>query len=388
MGEEKMVKKETVKGFQDFLGDAAQKRAKMKKIIQEQFELYGFEPEETPIIENEDFVRGDNSSDEAVSDIFTLQDKGKRKLALRYEMTFSLKRTSKNQKLPYRRYKIGNVFRDEPIREGRSRQFVQCDADTVGSTVKDEAENMKIISNIMTKLGIEFVININNRKLINEILESQNIAEKNKEVVIRELDKIDKLTEKEVIENLKPYGAKALVKLIQQPEKFFEKYKAYEEIKELKKWCKAFGVKVKFQPSLARGLSYYTGMVYEVKTKNLGVSISGGGSYIFNGIQSTGISLGFEPLFLVANVGADKTNFMVLSIGQDKEAIKLAEKIRAGGKSAMLVLNKSVGKALDYANSKGVERVVFVGKDEVKKGKFKVKDMNSGKEKFLSEKGF
>ncbi|MFH1521540.1 MAG: ATP phosphoribosyltransferase regulatory subunit, partial [archaeon] len=113
------MKTQTVKGFQDATGEDALKRMKVKKIIQEQFELYGFEPAETPTIEFEEFVKGDNINDEAVRDVFKLEDRGKRKLALRFEFTFQLKRIAKNQKLPYKRFQIGTVFRDEPIRKGR-----------------------------------------------------------------------------------------------------------------------------------------------------------------------------------------------------------------------------------------------------------------------------
>jgi len=124
-----------VKGFKDATGKDAEKKAFIKEVIKQIFERYGFLPAETPLIEYEEFVKGENPNDEAVRDIFKLQDRGKRSLALRYEFTFQLKRLAKNQKLPFRRYQIGEVFRDEPIREGRVRQFTQCDADVVGSTV-------------------------------------------------------------------------------------------------------------------------------------------------------------------------------------------------------------------------------------------------------------
>ncbi|MEI7719224.1 MAG: ATP phosphoribosyltransferase regulatory subunit, partial [archaeon] len=139
---------ETVKGFQDFLGEDAKKRERMIETIRNQFNLFGFEPAETPIVENEEFVRGKNQNDEAVRDIFSLEDRGKRKLALRFEFTFQLKRIAKNQKLPYKRYQIGYVFRDEPIRAGRLRQFIQCDADVIGSSLKEEAELMAMANNI------------------------------------------------------------------------------------------------------------------------------------------------------------------------------------------------------------------------------------------------
>ena len=143
---------ETVKGFRDI--EDSSKRIAIRNIIEDIFRLYDFKPVETPTIEYEEFVKGENVNDEVVSDIFKLKDKGKRKLALRYEFTFQLKRLAKNKKLPYRRYQIGKVFRDEPITGNRWREFIQCDVDVVGSNIKDEAEILKITSEIFEKLRI------------------------------------------------------------------------------------------------------------------------------------------------------------------------------------------------------------------------------------------
>ena len=157
------MKTDLVKGFKDFLGEDAEKRTYIRKIVSEIFSSYGFEPAETPIIENEEFVKGDNSNEETVSEIYRLQDRGKRKLALRYESTFQLKRIMKGQKMPYRRYQIGEVFRDEPISENRFRQFTQCDLDVIGSNVVSEAETLKTVSDVLGKLGIDFIIYVNNK---------------------------------------------------------------------------------------------------------------------------------------------------------------------------------------------------------------------------------
>src|SRR3990167_8488230 len=152
---------EPVKGFRDFAGKEAKKLSEIQKILVTIFERYGFEPSETPIIEYEEFVKGDNKEDEAVSDIFKLKDKGERELALRYEFTFQLKRIANNKKLPYKRYQLGEVFRDEPVSSNRFRQFTQCDVDTIGSTIKDEAEVLALSSELLTKLGIKPIILIN-----------------------------------------------------------------------------------------------------------------------------------------------------------------------------------------------------------------------------------
>lgn len=372
---------DAVKGFRDYSGEEAVKREAVKKLVAEAFELYGFEPAETPIIEYEDFVKGKNATDEAVRDVFKLQDRGKRKLALRYEFTFQLQRLAKNKKLPYKRYQIGYNFRDEPLRPGRTRQFVQCDADVIGSTLKDEAEIVSIFKNIFDKLGIEITIYFNNRKLINEILENEGVN-KNKEDVIRELDKLDKLSETEVRGNLKKYKAENVLKLFKKPESFFKKYKAYREVSKLKEYCDMFNVNLKFRPFLARGLSYYNGSVFEIWSKKLGASLCGGGSYIVDGVQSTGISFGLEPIMLLQKLKLEQEKYVVISLGEDKEAIKVATKLRKQGKIASVYYGKP-SKALEYANSYGFDKVIFVGEKEVKSKKFKVKDMKSGKEKAL-----
>jgi histidyl-tRNA synthetase len=374
---------ETVKGFKDYQGEEAQKRAEIQKIIVETFEKYGFEPAETPVIEYREFVQGDNVNDEAVSDIFKLEDRGKRKLALRYEFTFQLKRLMKNQKLPYKRYQIGPVFRDEPVKPNRFRQFIQCDADIIGSTVKEEAEVLAVVKNVLEKLNLEAEIYINNRKLLNEILEKENIEKLDWEKIIREIDKLDKLDEDEVYNNLRGYGAQNLIEMFNKPEKFFEKYSSYQEIKQLKEFCSYYDIQLIFKPSLARGLSYYNGSVFEIKAEGIKDSIGGGGSYMFNNVQSTGFAFGLDRLSIVSKKDFQSKNLMVLSISQDKEAIKIAESLREKGITCIFISDK-IKKSMDYANSKKIRYVLFVGEEEVKTGKLTLKDMINGKEKKLS----
>ncbi len=374
---------ETVKGFRDYTGEEAIKRAKVREIIEQVFISYGFEPAETPVVEYEEFVKGDNPNDEAVSDIFRLEDRGKRKLALRYEFTFQLKRIMQNKKLPYKRYQIGPVFRDEPISGNRFRQFIQCDVDTIGSTIKDEAEILKTVSDILNKLKIDFTIYINNRKLLNEILAEQGI--KDNEQVIREIDKLDKLPESEIRENLKKYNAEKIIKILKKPESFFEKYNFYNEIQELKKYCKLYNISVNFQPTLARGLSYYNGTIFEAKSKKIKETLFGGGGYVFNGIQCFGYGSGLDRLSMLANIPLNIKRILIISLNQDKKAIEIAEKIRNSGISCSIMYGKP-GKALEYANSYLIPYVIFIGDEEAKKKKLKIKNMASGKEKLINEK--
>jgi len=369
----------TVKGFKDISGKQAEKRAVIKEVIRRTFEKYNYEQAETPIIEYEEFMRGENLNNDVISDIFKLKDKGNRKLALRYEFTFQLQRLAKNKKLPYKRFQIGPVFRDEPVQGNRLRQFTQCDVDVVGSTVKDEAEILTIISEIFNALKVKFKIYVNNRKLLNEILDKKKI--KNKEKVIREFDKLDKLPRTKVRENLKKLGAEKILGILKQNPEFFRRYKSFSEIEELIDYCEFYGVKVEFAPFLARGLSYYNGGIFEVKS-NIKETICAGGSYLVNGIQSTGISIGLERLELVTKMIVDIEKYLIVSLNEDKKAIALAQKLRKQGKNTTIFYGKP-SKALEYANSYKIQKVIFVGAKEVKAKKFKVKVMKTGKQNNL-----
>jgi histidyl-tRNA synthetase len=375
------MKIDLIKGFKDFTGEEAQKRAEIKKILVETFEKYGFEPAETPIIENEKFVKGENTGDEAVSDIYKLKDKGKRKLALRYEFTFQLKRLMNNKKIPYRRYQIGELFRDEPTGKMRFRQFVQADADVVGSTIKDEAELFAMTKEILEKLGLEFTILINNRKLLNEILDDLKIK-KNKEQILRELDKLDQQGPQKTQNSLYKLGAGNLLETISQGEEYFNKFDSYKKIIGLIEYCKLYGTKILFSPTIVRGLSYYNETVFEVKSKNIKETLVAGGSYKFNNVQSTGISFGLDRLSAVSKIKIEKEKYLVISLEQDREAIKLAQKLRRQNKIVSIYYGKP-SKALEYANSYNINEVIFAGEKEIKSRKFKVKDMRSGKESVL-----
>jgi len=372
---------ETVKGFKDYTGEEARKRAEIRKILVDTFEKYGFEPAETPIIEYKEFVQGENKQDEAVSDIFKLKDRGERDLALRYEFTFQLKRLMQNKKLPYKRYQIGEVFRDEPATGTRFRQFVQCDVDIIGSKIRDEVEILSIAKEVLERIGIKYRIYFNSRKLLNEILDKEGI--KDKIQVIKEIDKLDKLPEKEVKENLKKYGAEKIFEIFKKPESYFSKYSSYKELKEFEEYLDLYKVEAVFSPSLSRGLSYYNGTVFEIKTDKMRETICGGGSYEFNGVQCTGISLGLDRLSMLANFNFSKNSVLIVSLNEDKQAIKIAEMLREKGDSVSIFYGKP-SKAMEYANSWNIKQVIFVGAEEVKTKKFKVKDMVTGKEKNLT----
>lgn len=400
----------TVKGFQDYLPPESQKRAFIEKIIKKHYRLYGFLPVETPIMEFDELMRPDplvaEPEDEAVADRFRLKDRGGRNLGLRYEFTFQLARIFKenpNIKLPLKRYQIGPVFRDEPIRAGRTRQFIQCDADIIGDpSINADAECISLISDILKELKIEAEIQVNNRKLLNSIIESVEILEK--EQVMRELDKIEKIGADEVKANLRKYTTTnqivTLFKLLEKDISFFQEnaFDGAEELSELFKKCRFYGIKTKFSPSLVRGLSYYTGNIFEFVVPGKKTSIAGGGrydksvgKYSNREIPAVGISFSLESLMGLCEQEIAKLKIpiypkcLIISINEEEESIKLSRRLRKENISCSLSLEK-VGKALEYANSLCIPYVIFIGEEEISKDKFKLRNMLSGEEKFLSEK--
>ncbi|MEM4271821.1 MAG: histidine--tRNA ligase [Candidatus Pacearchaeota archaeon] len=397
------IEVDTVKGFQDYLPPESLKRDAVRKIIEKNYKLYGFLPVETPVIEFDELMRAESitEEDEAVSDRFRLQDRAGRNLGLRYEFTFQLSRIFKqnpNIKLPFKRYQIGPVFRDEPTSSSRFKQFIQCDADIIGDpSIEAEAECISMISDILKDLKIDAEIQINNKKLLKAIIESVQISDiKN---VMRELDKIDKIGEDTVKFNLKKYAdanqIMTLFKLFEKDLKFFieNAFDGAKEVDALIEKCKLYGIKnVKFNPFMARGLSYYTGNIFEVRQAGSKISIAAGGRfdkvvgrYLNRDLPAVGISFGLERVSELAKVDIELPIALLISIGQEVETLKLARALRKENISCITMFDK-VNNAMEYANSLGIQNVVFIGADEIEKAKFKLRNMKSGEEKYLSEK--
>ncbi len=336
------IEVDTVKGFRDILPPESIKRSVTKSIIEKHFRLHGFVPIETPVIEFDEIMRSDNlnEEDEAVSDRFRLSDRAGRNLGLRYEFTFQLARLFKqnpNLKLPFRRYQIGEVFRDEPIGPGRFRQFTQCDVDIIGdSSVDSDAECIIIVKDILDDLKIKSEIQVNNRRLLKSIIESVQITDiKN---VMRELDKIDKLGTDEVKARLRKYADPnqivTLFKLLEKELQFFieNAFDGASSLSALIEKCNDSGIKeIKFVPGLVRGLGYYTGNVFEIKVAGEKNTIAGGGrydntvgKYLSRQIPAVGISFGLDRVTSLANVKLRITKAMLISIEKDKPTMMLA----------------------------------------------------------------
>jgi len=394
---------DTVKGFQDFLPPVSLKREAVQKIIEKWFKLYGFSPIETPVVEYDELMRPDsqNDEDQAISDRFKLQDKAKRNLGLRYEFTFQLQRILKqnpNIKLPFKRYQIGPVFRDEPVTANRFRQLTQCDIDTIGdSSISADSECVAAFADILKELKIPFEIQVNNRKLLNSIIESVQISKPQQ--VMRELDKLDKIGEDEVKANLRkiatPNQILTLFKLLGKDLNFFKKnaFEGIDELEELVEECSFYGIKLKFNINMIRGLSYYTGNIFEAISPGKKDSLGGGGrydksvgKYSNKEIPAVGFSFGLERVTQLANIQPEPLpKAIVISFDQTKPGIQLTQTLRKNNISCTLAQGQPT-KALEFANSYSIPYAIFLGQDEVEKSKFKLKDLTSGDEKLLSEK--
>tara|TARA_Y100000310_G_scaffold343285_1_gene450180 strand:+ start:653 stop:1891 length:1239 start_codon:yes stop_codon:yes gene_type:complete len=399
---------DNVKGFKDYLPKEAQLREKIVETAKKFYKLYGFLPLETPIIEYDEIMRSEalsNGEDEAVADRFRLKDRGGRNLGLRYEFTFQLAKLFKinpNIKLPFKRYQIGPNFRDEPIRAGRTRQFTQCDLDIIGdSSINADAECLAAVSDILKELKITgATIQINNRKLLNAIIESVQIKQSTQ--VLREIDKLEKIGMDAVRQNLKRYASVnqilTLFKLLEKPLSFFEQnsFDGASELRKLLDLCKTYKIKAQFTPNMVRGFAYYTGSIFEIVIGKTSI-VAGGrydnsvGRFINRKIPAVGVSFSLEALIGLCNeqLSTLKTDpfvkTLIVSINQDSEAIELAKKLRKSNVSTSLAFGQP-GKQLEYANSLEIPYVIFIGEKEASAKKVKLKDMKSGSEKLLTEK--
>jgi len=410
------MKLQRAKGTQDFLPEQKIVRQYIIDTLREVFELYGYSQLETPVLERYETLSSKYAGgSEILKEIFTLKDKGNRELALRYDLTVPFSRViamNPQLKMPFKRYQIGQVFRDGPISTGRVREFWQCDVDIVGiKKMTADAEILSLADMVYKKLGLKVKIKVNNRKVLNSILKEADITE-NPEDIILTIDKLYKIGIKGVKEELKSkkLNDKQINKIInlisikgsnQQKLKELSKLEnkeGLEEIKELLSYLKEFKTKVGFDITLARGLSYYTGTIFEVVlNKDLSLSLGGGGRYddmISKFMDSkqeypaVGISFGLDRIYnLLVNKNIKKTNtkIFIIPIQTLKESLSIAQKLRENNINTDIDLNnKGISKNLDYANKLNIPYVLFIGENELKKKKLKLKDMNSGKERFLT----
>ena len=376
-----------MKGFRDFNQQQMVKRNYLENIIKSIFRKYGFNNISTPAIEYVTHQEKDKLTYKVDAD-----------KELRYDLTVPFARyvMENDVILPFKRFQIGSVWRGEKPQKGRYREFIQCDADIIGSnSIYCEIELLQMVSEILEKLGLNYIIKINNRKVLSDIIKYINASEKEEEICIL-IDKLDKQPKEVVFEKLSNIGInfnifKQLLELSNNKERitylssFFDL--SGSEIEEVLKH-----VDCRFEPTLARGLSYYTGTVFEIVIKDVSIgSIAGGGRYdkLVNksgkNISGIGISLGFDRLYdameelnLFPEMETVPT-VMVANFGES--SLKLVEFLRSNGIASTFYYDEhKLSKQFEYANKIGVKYVLLYGENEMVNDKIRIKNMLSGKQ--------
>ena len=431
------------KGTRDFTSKVMFRRNYIFKKVKSCFERYGYAPIETPAMENIETLTGKygqegdrlifkvlNSGDflskTTIDNTTTSKSLSKdiSDKALRYDLTVPFARFVVNNKneitFPFKRYQMQNVWRADRPQKGRFREFYQCDADVIGSkSLLNEIELIQLCDDIFTSLNIPNIqILINNRKILSAMIELMSASEYFDQFVII-LDKIDKIG----VENVK----KELIKLGLDVEKInlLDNFlniknindisslvnetelgnKGVEELDFILKLIKSLGLKsseLKFDISLARGLDYYTGSIFEVKSLDVNIgSIAGGGRYddltsIFGlkDVSGVGISFGIDRIYLVMEeLGLFPTDIdtsskvLFLNFGEIEAnyCFKYLNELRENNISSELYPNNDkIKKQMNYANNKGVQFVVMIGEDEMKSGQLTTKNMSTGEQKVMS----
>ena len=397
--------------MRDFPPEEKILRDEVISVLKGIFELYGFSPLETPVVERWEVLSAKYSGgEEILKETFKLTDQGGRQLGLRYDLTVPLARfvgMNPTIKRPFKRYQIGTVYRDGPIKKGRTREFYQCDADIVGSSSPlADAECVQLALDVFEKLGIDVEVKINNRKVLYELAQAAEIPEELTEAAILSLDKLEKIGPDGVLREMIERGiARVSAERFLSGAQDREALKKGEGYRELEPVLSALqDPRVVWTPSLARGLSYYTGTIYEVYAKNSSVtgSLAAGGRYdnmigqFLGGsekIPAVGISFGLEPILEVLKekhseriVRKTVTQVYVIPFKTLlAEGRAICQQLRrAGIKTDMDFSAKGISDGLKYANAYEIPFVVIVGPDEVAAGKVKLRDMRSGEEKLLT----
>ena len=404
-----------LKGTREFGTEDMSKRNLVMNTIKRTFQTYGYSPIETPILNPAETILG-KYGDEGDRLTYSFRDNGNRLLALPYDLTVPFARyfASNWQQLPmpFKRYQIQRVWRAEKPQKGRLREFYQCDIDVIGTTsLLAEAEVARVITSVFTELGFKkFKIKLNSRRLMNSVLEVYGIGEDKRMSVIRIIDKLAKVGEEQVVQDLIKLGvnnAEELIKTL-KPEssitQTLKKLSAYDitELEELLKYLTALNVPTRvldFDPTLARGLDYYTGIIYEVvslENPELG-SMCGGGRYddlcgIFckESFSGMGVAFGFERIMIAMEERGEfddlQSNAKVLVTVFDPESVSsslgIFELLTSEGVSAELYFEPTkLKKQLKFADRKGIPFVIIQGPEEKEKNEVLIKSMKSGKQK-------
>ncbi|MEF3304075.1 histidine--tRNA ligase [Paenibacillus sp. GYB003] len=412
---------QNVKGTFDYRAGEQKKRNRIRAVLERQFALYDFEPVETPILNELSLLASKYAGGEEIEkEMYRLSDQGGRSLGLRYDLTVPFAKliaAAPGLALPYKRYEIGKVFRDGPVKRGRLREFMQCDADVAGIRGPEaEAELLQLAEAVFGALGIDIVVRWNNRRFLGELLGAIGVDEASQPSVMLTLDKLDKIGADGVAAELaaKRTDASAterIVRLIRGEPPAFERLadrfaltetRGTEEVRALSKLLDALGLGTisRFDPFLSRGLSFYTGTVYEVFAADGSYrsSLAGGGRYDaiigkLNGredvqIPAAGISFGLDSILEVwsgREAEPDLPPVRLIPIGDTlPETLAAAARFRGAGIPARVEDGaRKLKRTLASASSGGARFVAFVGETETAGGLIRLKDMRSGEERAM-----
>jgi histidyl-tRNA synthetase len=444
------VKTQPARGMRDFLPADVRRRQYVINVIKDVYERYGFEPLETPAVENIETLLG-KYGEEGNQLIFKILKRGEHEktgeadLALRYDLTVPLARVvaQYQNELPkfFKRYQIQPVWRADRPARGRFREFYQCDVDVLGSrSMVVEAEICAAASDVLTTLGFnDFTIRLNHRQVLTGLLEQAGVARDKQAEALIALDKMDKAGPEGVASELNQRGivdesavrlmrffegvagAERAAKLIDlngtEPRGAFNAdvlgrlvefigthetgAEGVDDLRQILQYCGASGVdsRIKLDPTLARGLAYYTGAIMENSDKELPGSLGGGGRYdnlvgMFAGqdVPACGFSLGLERIIVVmteremfpAGLVATSADIMVSLWSSESvvDSIALANELRRAGLRVDLYPEADkVGKQFKYASEHGIPLVTVVGDDERARGEVAIKDLRTGEQR-------
>lgn len=399
-----------VKGTSDSLPKKEIVKRRVINTLSDTFEKFGYMPLDTTILCYYDLLASKYSGgSEILKEVYTLKDQGDRELGLRYDLTVPFSKVismnaGKEITLPFKRYEVGKVFRDGPVKTGRAREFYQCDVDVCGiEGPYIEAEMLSMTLLAYKRLGIKVYIEINNRKLLQGFIEDVGIPSDLASRVILSVDKLAKIGEDGVRSELSSYQIEE-----EKLNKLFSYFKCTldeldnmsitnnyflegrEEIKELFNYIKELGLEgCKFTPYLARGLEIYTGTVWEVfdSEKRLTCAIGGGGRYdkiITNFIDdgnkypAVGISFGIVPICEILENTTEEAlcDLLIIPMGTNTESLGLANNLREKGLKVLIEMNnRKVKKVLESANKNNIPYVIVLGENELQANTLVIKDM-------------
>jgi histidyl-tRNA synthetase len=397
---------QTLKGFRDFLPPEKRARDAAVAKIKSTFERFGFEPLETPTLEYAELLLG-KYGDEADKLVYSFKDRGDRDIALRYDQTVPTARVLSQYQNElgkgFRRYQIQPVFRADKPQKGRYREFVQCDADIFGSTSAiADAEILNVYYSIYRDLGLtDLVIELNDRETLIATLSPFATDTVTVASIIQSIDKLDKQSQSEVSAELVSKGleasaAQATLRAISSAQPSLGLLKIMET-------AKLLGIPdsaLKFNPALARGLDYYTGMIFEGKIPGESGSVGGGGRYdklieSLGGpaIPAVGFGLGFDRTIevltarsLATNVPTTKVLVTVYSPDLLAESLKVTQSLRKAGISTELYPDDGdkLGKQLKFASKKGIPYAIKISESESANSQITLINLSNESETTLS----